>query len=302
MTAQAESTRRFLRPADAERTPRNYRRIQMQRLLAVARNVVVVLAIAAVVMSLYRQTQSDRRFAVRHIEIIGAVHTPRAALHEVVNRYVGLNLFRLDIARVHSDLAALSWINGVEIEKKLPDTLRIRVSERSAVALVESSGTIRYVDAAGIEFAELSPEVGDADLPLITAASGPDLVRCVALVRELRGRDPQVYARISEVRRLPPRGLALFDRRIAAFVYADEGHATGQHHQPRSGHRRGEEGGGRGRGHGRPADRVGVRGRSRRSHPIGQLARRGFRGRQAQRDLPRRHRAGDRSLEVDQHS
>jgi len=222
MTAQAESTRRFLRPADAERTPRNYRRIQMQRLLAVARNVVVVLAIAAVVMSLYRQTQSDRRFAVRHIEIIGAVHAPRAALHEVVNRYVGLNLFRLDIARVHSDLAALSWINGVEIEKKLPDTLRIRVSERSAVALVESSGTIRYVDAAGIEFAELSPEVGDADLPLITAASGPDLVRCVALVRELRGRDPQVYARISEVRPLPPRGFALFDRRIGAFVYANE--------------------------------------------------------------------------------
>ena len=222
MTAQVESTRRFLRPADAERTPRNYRRIQMQRLLIVGRNVVVVLAIAAAVMSLYRHTQSDRRFAVRHIEIIGAVHTPRAALHEVVNRYVGLNLFRLDIARVHSDLAALSWINGVEIEKKLPDTLRIRVSERSAVALVERSGTIRYVDAAGIEFAELSPEVGDADLPLITAASGPDLVRCVALVRELRARDPQVYARISEVRPLPPRGFALFDRQIGAFVYANE--------------------------------------------------------------------------------
>lgn len=222
MTAQVESTRRFLRPADAERTPRNYRRIQMQRLLVVARNVVVVLAIAAAVMSLYRHTQSDRRFAVRHIEIIGAVHTPRAALHEVVSRYVGLNLFRLDIARVHSDLAALSWINGVEIEKKLPDTMRIRVSERSAVALVERSGTIRYVDAEGIEFAELSPEVGDADLPLITAASGPDLVRCVALVRELRARDPQVYARISEVRPLPPRGFALFDRQIGAFVYANQ--------------------------------------------------------------------------------
>jgi cell division protein FtsQ len=222
MTAQVESTRRFLRAADADRTPRNYRRIQIRRLLAVARNVVVVLAIAAAAMSLYRHTQSDRRFAVRHIEIIGAVHTPRAALHEVVNRYVGLNLFRLDIARVHSDLAALSWINGVEIEKKLPDTLRIRVTERSAVALVQSSGAIRYVDAEGIEFAELSPEVGDADLPLITAASGPDLVRCVALVRELRARDPQVYARISEVRPLPPRGFALFDRQIGAFVYANE--------------------------------------------------------------------------------
>jgi cell division protein FtsQ len=223
MTAQQlESTDRFLRPPDVERTLRNYRRIQMQRLFALGRSAAILVAILIGIAALYRHTQSDGRFAVRHVEIVGAVHTPHAALQTLVRRYIGMNLFRLDIARVHADLGALAWIKTIEIEKKLPDTLRIRVTERAPAALIERDGSIRYVDAEGVEFAELSPEVGDADLPLITNASGSDVLRCVVLIRELRARDPQVYARVSEVRPLPPRAFALFDRQLGAFVYANE--------------------------------------------------------------------------------
>ena len=223
MTAQQlESTDRFLRPPDVERTLRNYRRIQVQRLFALARSAAILLAVLIGIAAIYRHTQSDSRFAVRHVEIVGAVHTPRAELQTLIRRYIGMNLFRLDIARVNADLGALAWIKTIEIEKKLPDTLRIRVTERAPAALVERDGSIRYVDADGIEFAELSPEVGDADLPLITNARGADLARCVALIRELRARDAQIYARVSEVRPLPPRGFALFDRQLGAFVYANE--------------------------------------------------------------------------------
>lgn len=223
MTAQQlESTDRFLRPPDVERTLRNYRRIQIQRLFGLGRSAAILVAVLIASVALYRHTQSDSRFAVRHVEITGVVHTPRAELQTLTRRYLGMNLFRLDIARVRADLGALTWIKTIEIEKKLPDTLRIRVTERAAVALVERDGLIRYVDAEGVEFAEISPEVGDADLALITNASGADLARCVALIRELRARDPQIYRRISEVRPMPPRGFALFDRQLGAFVYANE--------------------------------------------------------------------------------
>jgi hypothetical protein len=43
----------------------------------------------------------------------------------------------------------------------------------------------------------------------------------VALLRELREKDRQIYSRISEVRPVPPRGFALFDRELGAFVMAD---------------------------------------------------------------------------------
>ena len=72
------------------------------------------------------------------------------------------------------------------------------------MALVADGGHIAYVDENGVAFSELSPSVGDGDLPLITNASGSELARTVALLRNLRDRDPQIYSRISEVKPVAP--------------------------------------------------------------------------------------------------
>jgi cell division protein FtsQ len=224
MSAGYDSTSpRFFRPADVARLRRNQRRIQLQRFLSVAGKVAVAGGIAIGLLLAYRHTQDDARFGVKAIEIVGATHTPRAAIDAVTNQYIGANLFRIDIARLQADLRRLGWVKRIEAEKKLPDTLRIRIVEREAVALAATGGRMTYVDEDGVAFAELSPSVGDTDLPLITNASGPELARCVALVRELRARDPQIYSRISEVKPVAPNGFALFDRELGAFVYAEEG-------------------------------------------------------------------------------
>lgn len=212
---------RFFRPTDVARLRRNQRQIQIGRLLVLLRNVAVLAIVVAAGIWIWQHAQSDARFAVKHIEIDGEVHTPRAAIDRVAQRYVGLNLFQIDIARVQRDLGGVGWISNINIEKKLPDTLRIKITERSPVALVSINGTLRYVDEAGAAFADLTPAAGDNDLPVITDASGPELMRAVALLRELRARDREIYSRISEVRPIAPRGFAIFDRQLGAFVYAD---------------------------------------------------------------------------------
>ena len=212
---------RFLRPHDVNRLRRNQRRIQVQRILIVARNILVVAAVVIGAMWAYQQTQSDARFAVKRIEVQGVKHTPAAALDLVTQQYTGLNLFKIDIARVQRDLGGLAWVSRIDIEKQLPDTLRIHITERQPVALVSNGDRLLYIDANAVAFAELSPQVGDDDLPIITGASGAELQRAVTFVRDLRKHDPQVYSRISEIRPIPPRGFALFDREIGAFVYAN---------------------------------------------------------------------------------
>jgi cell division protein FtsQ len=213
---------RFLRPADVARLRRNQRRIQMQWLLVLLRNTGLAVALAVIGILVWRHVQSSR-FAVQNIEVQGAVHTPRAAIDGVTRQYVGLNLFQIDLARVQRDLGGLPWVSRIDIEKNLPDTLRIKIAERKPVALVRNGETLLYVDDAGVGFAELSPSVGNDDLPLIIDAQGAELARSVALLRQLRVSDPHIYARISEVRPIPPRGFALFDRGIGAFVYANGG-------------------------------------------------------------------------------
>ena len=221
MSARYDTTERFFRPADVAALRRNQRRIQVQRALSMAARVLAVALVLIGAVWTVRRSQSDARFAVRQIEITGAVHTPRAAIDAITRPYAGANLFQIDIERLQRDLRALGWVSRIEAEKKLPDTLRIRILERTAVALAQDGGRLHYLDENGVPFAELSPAVGDDDLPLITGARGTELARCVALLRDLRARDPQVFSRLSEVRSVAPDGFALFDRELGAFVYAN---------------------------------------------------------------------------------
>jgi len=212
---------RFLRPADVSRLRRNQRRIQVQRLLVILRSAAIVAVIVVGGGWAYRRTQSDERFAVQSIHVEGSVHTPSEAIDQITKRYVGSNLFQIDIAKVQKDLGELGWVQRIDIEKKLPDTLRIKITERTPVALVRTGDRLLYVDGEGLGFAELSPAVGDDDLPIITDAAGAELTRSVALLRELRKSDMELYSRISEVWPIPPRGFALYDRALGAIVYAN---------------------------------------------------------------------------------
>ncbi len=216
-----DTTSRFLRPTDLQRLRRNQRRIQVHRLLVIARSVALLAVVVLGGFWIWRHTRSDQRFAVRTIELAGVKHTPKAALDEVTQRYVGLNLFQIDIDRVQRDLSGLGWVRRIDIEKQVPDTLRIKITERIPVALVRLNEKLLYVDEEGAAFAELSPRVGDADLPLIADAQGAELVRSVQLLIALAQRDPEIYSRISEVWPIAPRGFALFDRQLGAVVYAN---------------------------------------------------------------------------------
>lgn len=212
---------RFLRPPDAGRIRRNQRQIQFLRIFAIVRSVALVAVLAVVGVWIWRHTQSDDRFAVRHVEVVGAKNTPAAQLQALTNSYVGENLFKMDIARMQRELGSVSWVNRIEIEKRLPDTLRIRIVERRPVALVASRNGLDYVDESGFAFAALSSAAGNPELPLIADAAGDELRRCVALLERLRREDSVLYSRVSEIRPIAPRGFAIYDRHLAATVYVN---------------------------------------------------------------------------------
>jgi cell division protein FtsQ len=223
----ADATQRFFRPHDVTRVRRNQHRIQFQRIAVIGRNFLFIAALAIGAVWMYRHTQSDARFAVRHIEVAGAVHTPRRAVDEITRRYVGLNLFQIDIARVQRDLGSLPWIQRISIEKKIPDTLRINVVERTPVAIVrDAEGWLQYVDGSGVVLTELSPSIGDDDLPMITNAAGDELTRTVQFVRDVKRADAALYSRMAEVRPVAPRGFAVFDRELATTIYVDSDDAA----------------------------------------------------------------------------
>ncbi|HXI13186.1 MAG TPA: FtsQ-type POTRA domain-containing protein [Thermoanaerobaculia bacterium] len=216
-----DTTQRFLRPIDLDRTRRNHRRVQGQKAALIAANCLLVALLIGGIAWVFRRTQQDARFAVKQVRILGASHTSPSALRAIGDAYVGQNLFRIDLEHLRNQIRSLPWIEKVEIEKRLPDGLVVQVVERVPVALAESKGSLHYVDRTGRIFSELSPAVGNPELPLITGSSPEDVRNCVALLMELRSSNQELYASISELRAVPPNHFAIFDRRLGTVVYAE---------------------------------------------------------------------------------
>lgn len=211
----------FLRPDNTQLTRRNRRQMQAQRLLAFAGRLLFAFLAILLTYWMFQRTQRDSRFAVRSVELGGVKHTTRSELQRVSRQWIGMNLFQLDIDRVQNDLQALPWVERVSIEKKLPSTLKITVTERRPVALAMLDGSMRYVDKRGNAFAELTPEVGNPDLPLILSSAPAQRSQCLQVLQALQSRHPAIYSRISEIGVAGENGFLVFDRDLRTRIFID---------------------------------------------------------------------------------
>lgn len=138
-------------------------------------------------------------FRVRRIEILGA-------------RYVAPSDI---LTRLHVDTAASVWdpkaplerrvaslpeIATVTIERKLPGTLLVRVTERAPVALVPANGGFRVYDERGVAL-PIDPTRVSVDAPVIVQPDPKTMPNVLRLLGAMRVGMPELYARLSAVRR-----------------------------------------------------------------------------------------------------
>ncbi len=126
----------------------------------------------------------NRAFAIQQID----VQTDGVIARDQLQRWMGVkpgqNLFALDLARVKRDLEMTPLIGSVSIERVPPRTLRVRVTEREAVAQVNVPRTnpqggiyvsVFQLDPKGYVLVPLDPRQRttpitqtDAPLPVLT--------------------------------------------------------------------------------------------------------------------------------------
>lgn len=94
-------------------------------------------------------------------------------LREYAEISEGMNLFAVDLSRVRSLLESVPQIKSVEIQRVLPGTLRVRASERTPIARVDTGSGIQFmVDGEGVV---LAPGSKSLVLPLIRGVHQPGL-------------------------------------------------------------------------------------------------------------------------------
>lgn len=116
--------------------------------------------------ALDRLIYKNKSFAVQDIE----VKTDGVLAREQLKRWAGVrlgeNLLALDLARVKRDLEMVSLIKSVAVERVLPHTLRLRVTERDPLAQVyilqtatdgKATLAVVHLDADGFVMAPIEP-------------------------------------------------------------------------------------------------------------------------------------------------
>jgi cell division protein FtsQ len=167
------------------------------RLAAVALGVCLATIVALCLLwrlgewSLDRLVYDNEAFAIQKIEVLTDGVISPAQLRRWSGVKPGKNLLALDLARVKRDLELVPLIQSVSIERILPGTLRIRVTERMPVAQIHvphprPGGGIEIVvfeiDADGYVMLPLDPRqravplnAADSQLPVISGVNVSDL-------------------------------------------------------------------------------------------------------------------------------
>ncbi len=104
-------------------------------------------------------------FRVRHVEVIGLRHESRGAVLAASGLAGEPPLLDVNATQVAQRLSVFPWIRAVVVSKRWPNTVELRVRERTPVAVAfDANHTLQFVDASGHD---LGPAPLAANLPTL---------------------------------------------------------------------------------------------------------------------------------------
>jgi cell division protein FtsQ len=140
-------------------------------------------------------------FRVADIRVEGRATTDRETILAALGARPGTPILAVDPERAKEQLESLPWVHSALIERRLPDTIYVRLVEREPMALWQHGGKIDLIDRSGAvipvtrldRFAKLPMVVGDdaaahAAQLLAMLASEPDLAARVTAAVDVGGR------------------------------------------------------------------------------------------------------------------
>ena len=134
-------------------------------------------------------------FQVRQVEVRGLRYADASEIVELLRADTTHSVWE-ELDRWEERAAGHPQVAAVTVERRLPGTLVVLVTERLPVAFVAGRQGLQAVDSAG-QVLPIDPSLTPVDVPVIAAAD----TALLRLLTELRAAAPAMYRRVSEVRR-----------------------------------------------------------------------------------------------------
>lgn len=215
-------TRSSAGDTSGDRARRRFTRRQWARRWGTVRLLLVGLLLTGLVAGGIWLVWFSRVLAVEGVDVHGTRLLSHSEVRGVAAVAEGEPLARIDLDAARARVEALAEVRSADVSRAWPDTVRVDVVERVAVAVVDLNGRLRGMDADGVVFQEFSKP--PATLPRVQTAgtaSSEALREAAAVVDSL----PDEIARRTEyveVETVDQIGLALRDGRQVVWGSAED--------------------------------------------------------------------------------
>lgn len=177
---------------------------------------------------------ASKGFVVKRILVEGRENTDADVLRALINVEQGDPILAFDPQEARDLIRRISWVKEVQVERRLPDTIYIGLTERKPLALWQNKGKIRLIDSEGVTLEDSGFDKFH-DLIILVGENAPreaaDLVRMLDAEPLLRART-EAASWVGDRRwdlklkngatvRLPEGDIGLALRRLGAAQEAD---------------------------------------------------------------------------------
>lgn len=187
LKAAAKARRREER-AEVKRFTRRSRRRRAVWLGAVATVAVLALLACAAVFS--------PLLALRRVEVVGTSRVDPKAVVAAVDGQLGTPIALVDQAKIGRELAAFSLIRSYQLQFAPPDTLEIRVTERTPVVALQTKSGYETLDPAGVVVETSANRPAGLPLASLQADQHPGDANFVAMSEVLLALPSELLAQV----------------------------------------------------------------------------------------------------------
>jgi cell division septal protein FtsQ len=152
------------------------------------------------------------QFRLHRIDVAGCHRVSESWVRQSLQQAIGSRLLTLSLGPLQEAIGTDPWVDGVALQKELPDGLRVVVTERVPAGLLrEKDGRLAYVDAKGTIIAPFDPLAGPADLPLVSGTRDDQrIAAALAVAKRLARLAPDWGVDISEIGALGSRDFRIY--------------------------------------------------------------------------------------------
>jgi cell division protein FtsQ len=129
---------------------------------------------------------------VRQILVEGRGRVPAPTVMASLGVHRGMPILGVGVGELRARLEAIPWIESAIVERRLPDTIFVRLVERQPLALWQHNGRFSVIDAKGVV---VQDEVGEfASLPIVVGEDAPAHAESLLL---LLATEPELQKRVT---------------------------------------------------------------------------------------------------------